>query len=301
MAKEIHSCFLSSLEGNEEQFGTSPRADSWLLIEYSGHWTNNAFSDSKIPKKVKSKIKSIQNKLPNCRVQVIKKDNQPLKTIHIYIALSQKKKPTLYEIKLSDYSELLDLKLKTVLADERNLHKDPVFIVCTNGEHDQCCGKFGMPAYLDAAQGAHGKNIWQTNHLGGHRFASTLLCLPQGICYGRVREGDKINQIIDGHKEGLINLDSYRGRSCYSQEIQVAEYFLRKNSGVLDIGRFRPKKSIKSKGSNVKVRFRALADEKIHQVQIKKIANAAKIYKSCGDGKRSYVPMWRLVDYKVVD
>ena len=66
-------CYESSLESNEDMFGTAPRVEVWLLIEYPGHWTKDAFKDSNITEEVKSVINKYLDKTPNSRLQHIKK------------------------------------------------------------------------------------------------------------------------------------------------------------------------------------------------------------------------------------
>ncbi len=65
------------------------------------------------------------------------------------------------------------------------------FLVCTHGSRDVCCGKFGYPLYeilrygYAAASGGL-LRVWRTSHIGGHRFAPTLLDLPEGRYWGHL-------------------------------------------------------------------------------------------------------------------
>jgi hypothetical protein len=62
-------------------------------------------------------------------------------------------------------------------------------VVCTHGSRDVCCGKFGYPVYdlLRRRYAAPGRlRVWRTSHIGGHRFAPTLLDFPEGRYWGRV-------------------------------------------------------------------------------------------------------------------
>lgn len=64
-------------------------------------------------------------------------------------------------------------------------------IVCTHGRHDVCCGRFGYPLYEELrrgyAAGSEGRlRVWQTSHMGGHRFAPNLIDLPEGRYWGRL-------------------------------------------------------------------------------------------------------------------
>ncbi len=151
-----------------------------------------------------------------------------------------------------------------------------------------------MPVYQEAARGAHSQNIWQTVHLGGHRFASTFVCLPHGLYYGRVREGKTAEQIFGEYKNGRIELESYRGRSCYSAPVQAAEYFLRKETGVREISAFYLRDA-KEKDGEIRAEFLSDPDEKIFEVRLRRLDNAFKIFKSCGDKERSFIPLYRLL------
>lgn len=62
------------------------------------------------------------------------------------------------------------------------------WMVCTHGKRDRCCARAGLPTYAALKEQAadDGCKVWQTSHLGGHRFAATLVVLPSGVMYGRV-------------------------------------------------------------------------------------------------------------------
>ena len=65
----------------------------------------------------------------------------------------------------------------------------PQYFVCTNGQRDLCCARFGLPTYA-ALRERVGERVWQTTHVGGHRFAPNVLTLPQAALYGRVQPAD---------------------------------------------------------------------------------------------------------------
>ena len=289
-------CYESSLNANEEMYGTAPRVDAWFMLEYRGHWSVSAFKDSKIPKAVKSHINKELKSVPNSRLQLIKKHENSDEDLKFYIAVSDETNPRLYEFNLKDYEDLLPFKTKKILKSKKHISDNKIYIVCTNGEHDTCCGKFGMPVYLDIAEGKYGPQTWEANHIGGHRFASTFVCLPHGLVYGRVREGRVAENLIDEYEKGRINLPSYRGRSCYSNEVQAAEYYLRKETGITEISELIPK-SLKKNEKKSLVKFQSKSDKMTHKVRIRQDKNAVKIIKSCGD-KNSYIPQFRLLDYK---
>lgn len=63
-------------------------------------------------------------------------------------------------------------------------------LVCTHGTRDNCCAVFGVPVYQHlrdlAATEEPEWRVWRCSHLGGHRFAPTLVDLPSGRVWGRM-------------------------------------------------------------------------------------------------------------------
>lgn len=101
--------------------------------------------------------------------------------------------------------------------------------VCTHGERDGCCGRFGEAAYRYLSQHHAGSDlrIWRTSHFGGHRFAPTLLDLPSGRCWGRLSD-EACDALVlhSGSPHGLSQhylSQHYRGWCALPQEAQVAE------------------------------------------------------------------------------
>ena len=64
----------------------------------------------------------------------------------------------------------------------------------------------------------------------GDWFAGNLVVFPHGLYFGRVEAGDG-PRIARSYLEGRIELDRYRGRSCYPMVVQAAEHFVRETHG----------------------------------------------------------------------
>ena len=72
----------------------------------------------------------------------------------------------------------------------RGTGREPVFLVCAHGRRNACCARFGAP--LAAALAArHPRQIWETTHVGGHRFAANLVLLPHGLIRPGRRAGGR--------------------------------------------------------------------------------------------------------------
>ncbi|MEW6145103.1 MAG: sucrase ferredoxin [Thermodesulfobacteriota bacterium] len=284
-------CSLDSLGADEDMYGTATTVETWLALEYDGRWSGEAFRESYIPETVKAAFKRYQDTFPNPRLQLVKKRKRSPDGIKLFMAHSREKDSVLYEATLGAYEDLCDRDIDSLFGERA---KEPLFLICTNGEHDKCCGKFGMPVYMEAAEGMYGENVWQSTHLGGHRFASTFVCLPHGLYYGRVREGKTAERIFGEYKNGRIELMSYRGRSCYSAPVQAAEYFLRRETGVREISAFYLN-NVKEESGRINVEFLAGEGGNIFRVNLRRLDSALRILKSCGDKERSFAPQFRLL------
>jgi len=76
--------------------------------------------------------------------------------------------------------------------------------------------------------------VWQSSHIGGDRFAGNLVCLPEGLYYGRV-DRETAGTVLDEHLGSRIDLEHYRGRSCYGFPVQAAERFVRERDELLGV------------------------------------------------------------------
>ena len=90
---------------------------------------------------------------------------------------------------------------------------DTLTLVCTHGRRDQCCAVLGRPL-VDVVEGGR-----ESSHIGGHRFAPTVLLLPSGIVLGRctAQEWPRV---------GLLDtaaLPYYRGRTALNAPAQVVD------------------------------------------------------------------------------
>ncbi len=127
---------------------------------------------------------------------------------------------------MSDPREYLDLALD---GTDGTLSTDPLVAVCAHGKHDQCCAVRGRSAPRRSRQNT--PNItWECSHLGGDRFAATMLVLPEGLCYGRVDSTDSAD-LVRLYLDGRLDNRFLRGRTSLPHAVQAAQYFAREASG----------------------------------------------------------------------
>lgn len=233
----IH-CSITSQAVSEPLFGTAPRTDYWILIEYNQPLGAKALQESTLPEISKEYLLGCIAELPNSRLLLIKKQSAMQEgSVQLFLSRSLAQDPTMLQLTLDSYEDILTVPIVSLLTsptEEDNIIEfPPLYLVCTNGKRDLCCARWGIPV-LNSFQQATDTNVWQTSHVGGHRFAPNVISLPYGIYYGRVTP-ESVNEIIASDQNKEINLIHLRGRACLPAPAQAAEYFLRRESGQLRI------------------------------------------------------------------
>jgi len=145
-------------------------------------------------------------------------------------------------VTLPDLRAALDLDMAAWLLGhpQASVASDtrPLVLVCTHGKRDRCCAEHGLAFYRALAArwpsgGLGTPDLWQSTHLGGHRFAATAVSLPDGYQYGRMSTahvGAFANAIEAGR---LYDPTTLRGRSTIPAPAQAADLYLRQTLGLV--------------------------------------------------------------------
>ncbi len=110
---------------------------------------------------------------------------------------------------------------------------EPVFLVCTHAQRSACCARWGGPL-AQALAARYPGQVYQTTHLGGHRFAANLVILPHGLYYGPVGLDGAV-AAIGAYERGTVEPARYRGRAGQPKATQQAEHALLAEGGSLDV------------------------------------------------------------------
>jgi hypothetical protein len=205
--------------------GTANVVDVWLLLEYRPAWGGKALAESDL---ATATLDWIQSSVEKCaerglqvRPQLIRQPELERDEVRLLIGyggrLAQFSGRGYDFIQAVDLSALVDGDL----PDGAEILEDPRYFICTNGQRDLCCSRFGRPVYTSLHERV-GERAWQVSHLGGHRFAPNVLVLPQGIVYGRVHL-ESLEAFTDRVESGTISFPHIRGRSVYPRHVQAAE------------------------------------------------------------------------------
>ncbi len=286
------TCSALSRNRAEPLVATAARADIWFLLEYPGTWGAKAFPESRIPEATKAHLSAAVEAIPNARLQLIKKRasfSGP--GIAFFVAVARELDPALYEFQLERYEDLTDLRLDRAVSGHPSYEpfgrKEPLFLVCTNGKRDPCCARYGLPVFR-ALRDRWRPQVWQCSHVGGHRFAANLLCLPHGIYYGRLSPGEA-HRTVAYYRESKIDLERYRGRSSYDPVVQAADAFLRAQTGMVDLNAFRLEGQREHSPNRWAVRFRSSEAGNLYEVRLRISHSEVGHTVSCQSDKREPV------------
>jgi hypothetical protein len=224
-------CRAESLARQEPLWATASSVRNWVLLEQPGPWGKEAVVESRIDPAVAKQLWDRADR-DGFRLLLIRRPGRTAPgPRRWYVAHTGARRRWVEQGWAADPAELLELDLSGLrrgrpLGLGRPLAR-PLFLVCTNGRHDRCCAVFGKPL-AQVLYASLGEDVWECSHLGGDRFAANLVCLPDGLYFGRVEPSSAL-QVVEAYAaRRRIDLVHYRGRSAYPMPAQAAEWFLRR-------------------------------------------------------------------------
>lgn len=225
-------CSQSSLDAREPLAGTAcAQTVHWIGLEYPRPWRPKGVLDTELPPQVATWLRD-QASSPQTRPLLLRQRGRRGRAL-IYANLSVGK---VHRFELDRYRDLLDLPwvaLREGTTDLGRTSERPIF-VCTHSARDHCCGLHGA-GVARALHALAPSRVWQCSHLGGHRFAATLVALPQGLHFGRVRAAHAEPLLAALDADRLFDLDCVRGRVQLRPEAQAAALHLRRRRGLLGL------------------------------------------------------------------
>jgi hypothetical protein len=191
---------------------------------------------------------------------------------------------------VADPRGLLDVPLdgSTGVASDR-----PIFAVCAHARHDQCCAVRGRQVVTRLAD-AFPEETWECSHLGGDRFAGTMVLLPHGLYYGRVDDGDATD-IARSYLEGRVQEAFFRGRSSLTHPVQAAQHYARLQYGDDRIDAYAPLDEHWHDGGSWTVRLDGTADDPRPVTVDLAEALSEPLLSTCAATRPGQVRQWRLV------
>ena len=222
-----------SHDGTESSAASAPEASrAWLLIEHPGPWPHEA-ADAVLPPPLRTVVSSAVD--AGVRVQMIRRPGSRGAGDGVLAGWTAGSEPWLRRGSLSGGLEGLDLD---ELAVGRPVSfgtpvSEPVFLVCGHAQRNACCARFGGPL-AQALAARYPGQVFQTTHVGGHRFAANLVILPHGLYYGPVGLAEA-TAAIGAYQHGAVTAARYRGRAGQPRPTQEAEHEALTRAGSLEV------------------------------------------------------------------
>jgi hypothetical protein len=224
-------CAIASESRAESMAGTASTVRSFLLVEHSGPWGEEALRDARMPKGIGPELRE-RAAATGTKVLLIRRPRKAERThagVRVFAAYAHHAEPWLETTVLDDLHGVHELDLEALAAGRSpglSPHFAPVLAVCTHGRHDTCCAERGRPVAAGLAH-AFRDETWEASHIGGDRFAGNLVVLPHGLYFGRL-DAAGARGVARLLAAGELDLDHLRGRSGLAMPLQAAEVALRR-------------------------------------------------------------------------
>jgi hypothetical protein len=301
-------CAQQSLDVGEPLFGTAiSGVERWLLLEHDGQWDREALASEGLPAAARKHLDAFLRAHPETRFQLIR-DERGAQTRRLFAIQSSEGRTFTRRFDLATLEDLERLDLSSLFGDTPPPHTEehtPIVLVCTHGRRDPCCARFGVPVYRELAKDyarEETHHIFQTTHVGGHRFAANIVLLPHGYHFGRL-DVAAARRVVRGYFQGrLTDLDRLRGRSCYPSEVQAAEFWLRQGAGRYGLGglelrRHEASGEQTSKSGRFEVTFWDAERDELHELTVLRETTHDHASPSCGEAPKP-VSRHRLESYR---
>lgn len=265
--------YCSEQNGQEPVWGTADCVDVWLLLEYRPVWKARVLQDNDLAVPVQRWLNTTLEALAaagyRARPQFIRRPEIDDDRTRLLIAGND----ALVEFSGVGYGFLEDVDAVAAMrkpgaAAQQNL---PLYFVCTNGQRDLCCARFGLPLYAGLRERVMDR-VWQVNHLGGHRFAPNVLTLPDACLYGRVTP-ERLDDFLAHTEHREVDFQHLRGRTRYPPMVQAAEASVARNGLRL----------MQVEGDEREAVVTFADDFQLVKVGVKRSDDALPVLKSCGD------------------
>jgi hypothetical protein len=270
MRGDPERCSDVSRAAGELIAGTATTAARWLLVEVPGSWPRDVADAGALPEAAHDAVASWLARTPRSRLHFIRRPGRAGRRPLAFVVHADEATTEVRRLELESHDALATVDLD---SDGEAVDAQLV-LVCGHGSRDRCCALRGTAVFGALSPGPGDEELWISSHQGGHRFAGNVLVLPGGIQLGRV-DPDEAPALVARALAGRIELDRYRGRTCYERRVQVAEHALRAELALDGLSDLRLEAD-----ECATVRFRT-ADGTVHAVVVEEI-DGPTVPASCG-------------------
>jgi hypothetical protein len=290
----LESCATASALAREPIAGTATASmTQWLVIENCGPWPRKGLPES-MRADLRVAAQAAARAVPGTRLLLARGENAPGEAgPRIWIVRASAAERAAHMVRLAPGQSAEDLDLEARLRGQR-AEGQPVehlLLVCTHGQRDRCCAREGMPVYRALRAIAPDATL-RASHLGGHRFAPTVVALPLGAHFGRVQPHDAADLVAAVQAGVRGPARWYRGRCFEGRPAQAALCHLHDalQEPRLDALTVEGVEMLGEQDAVVTVRH----GDAEHRVRVGMRPHPTPLPKSCGEAPVA-VPGWRVV------
>ena len=207
-------CSVVSRSNGEDPTGSATPFDRCLMVEVGTPWEGDVTASSSFPDGLREVVANARSRGLLDKFSAIMPDPEYSREGHTRFLHFRRPPGPFARYEKDDFlvpdDDLVPV-LEALFAGPGELARferyrqetSPVreIMVCTHGGRDACCGKFGYPFYRALRQryaSPRNLRVWRSSHIGGHRFAPTLLDLPEGRYWGHLDPEATENLVLRG-------------------------------------------------------------------------------------------------------
>jgi hypothetical protein len=218
MASSTPLCADTARERGDAMQGTALNVGRFLLIEHHGPWAFDALEASGLDVAILGKL-LVATHDAGARTLLIRRHGRVEESPRRAWAVADIESGRILWGSWSEDADLL-AACDALGASSEGWSDEPVMLVCTHGRHDTCCAVRGRPVAAALAE-RHGDKVWECSHVGGDRFAASVVVLPDGTYYGGLDGADAV-EVLDRHLDGTVTPSRLRGSSMLTTVAQAA-------------------------------------------------------------------------------
>ena len=179
----------------EQPIGSATGFNRCFLFEIPLPWTKKALESTQISLEIKNALAEYREEIGDVTATLLVPDAEHAvegaRLIDIQVLDGRIVKRDLIAPDGDIASIISAIARSEPLPASTQVDDSPIrdLIVCTQGSRDACCGTFGVPIYQhlrEQAMSQPNTRVWRSSHIGGHRFAPTMIDFPTGRSWGFV-------------------------------------------------------------------------------------------------------------------
>lgn len=234
-------CSVVSKANGEDPIGSAGTYDHWLIVELALPWSEKLWLENPRVQPIIALIRelSVEHGV-KLRAMAIAPDREYSDPNHTRVLYYHRPARLFSQFKKQEFilpEEQIASLARALLKQPDDLPRFEQYkqqtrhirelMVCTHGNVDVACARFGYPIYeklrKEYAVNSSGRlRVWRCSHFGGHRFAPTLVDLPEGRYWGHLQP-EVLNLLVWRNAPVTGLRPFYRGWAGLTQFEQIAE------------------------------------------------------------------------------